>query len=195
MFWRYIHINGLPDNYIMEILKTWFSPKKEKIYIGFEDLKYAITSFCMEDAPSNRSNPFNMPSSGGERNENWYKQREQYVIINTLSTYEQDCLIIGTCSTTTEENIINKMIETSVSANIILYGRNSSDESVRTKRTQLQRLGFETVYIYGGGLFEWLLLQDIYGFNEFPTTTKCKDMLRFRPVLSISQEALHRITY
>ena len=179
----------------MEILKTWFSPKIEKIYIGFEDLKYAITPFRIEDVQSIRSNPFNMPPSGAEMNENWCKQRERYVIINTLSTYEQDCLIIGTCSTTTEENIINKMIESAATVNIILYGRNSSDDSVRTKLTQLQRLGFETVYIYGGGLFEWLLLQDIYGFNEFPTTTKCKDMLRFRPVLSIRQEALHRITY
>ena len=49
-----------------------------------------------------------------------------------------------------------------------------------TKYTQLLNLGFTNVYIYPGGLFEWLCLQDIYGFENFPTTKKELDILRFK---------------
>ena len=42
-------------------------------------------------------------------------------------------------------------------------------------------LGFYNVYLYNGGLFEWLLLQDIYGFDEFPTTKKELDILKYKP--------------
>jgi len=34
--------------------------------------------------------------------------------------------------------------------------------------------------VYPGGLFEWLLLQDIYGEDNFPTTKKEMDILRFK---------------
>jgi len=37
------------------------------------------------------------------------------------------------------------------------------------------------VYMYCGGMFEWLLLQDIYGANEFPTTARQMDILKYRP--------------
>jgi hypothetical protein len=46
-------------------------------------------------------------------------------------------------------------------------------------------LGFENVYIYRGGMFEWLLLQDIYGFDEFQTTSKITDLLKYKPDGSI----------
>jgi len=42
-------------------------------------------------------------------------------------------------------------------------------------------LGFTNVYVYPGGIFEWLLLQDIYGENEFPTTKIEIDILKFKP--------------
>ena len=42
-------------------------------------------------------------------------------------------------------------------------------------------LGFINVYMYSGGLFEWLLLQDIYGDEEFPTTKKDIDILKYKP--------------
>jgi hypothetical protein len=32
-----------------------------------------------------------------------------------------------------------------------------------------------------GGLFEWLMLQDIYGSDEFPTTKKELDILKYKP--------------
>ena len=119
--------------------------------IGFEDVKTAITS-------------------------------RQYTIINTLSIGEQDCLIKGTLAFDKEETVINQWIENNeMNVTIILYGKNSADESVQKKRKQLVSLGFTKVYIYGGGLFEWLLLQDIYGKDEFPTTRTCSDLLKYRP--------------
>ena len=48
--------------------------------------------------------------------------------------------------------------------------------------TTIKKLGLKNIYIYSGGLFEWLLLQDIYGEDEFPTTSKELDILKFKPV-------------
>ena len=64
---------------------------------------------------------------------------------------------------------------------IIVYGRNCNDDKVFKKYQQLLQLGFINVFIYLGGVFEWLMLQDIYGFNEFPTTSKQLDLLKYKP--------------
>ena len=71
---------------------------------------------------------------------------------------------------------------------IVIYGRNCNDEKIHIKCSQLTSLGFYNVYIYFGGLFEWLLLQDIYGKQEFPTTKKELDLLKYKPnkILNIS---------
>ena len=66
--------------------------------------------------------------------------------------------------------------------NIILYGKNSNDELIERKTLQLQQLGFHNIFIYVGGMFEWLLLQDIYGEDVFPTTSKENDILKFKPI-------------
>ena len=63
---------------------------------------------------------------------------------------------------------------------IIIYGKNSNDETPIKKCEQLLELGFSNIYIYAGGLFEWLLLQDIYGSELFPTTTKQNDLLKYK---------------
>ena len=54
------------------------------------------------------------------------------------------------------------------------------DNSTIKKHEQLLSLGLKNVYIYAGGLFEWLLLQDIYGYDEFPTTSKTIELLKYR---------------
>ena len=64
---------------------------------------------------------------------------------------------------------------------IIVYGRNCNDERTYKKYNQLVNLGFSYVYVYTGGLFEWLMLQDIYGPKEFPTTKKELDILKYKP--------------
>ena len=62
---------------------------------------------------------------------------------------------------------------------IVLYGLNCLDESLILKYNQLLGLGFKNIYIYIGGLFEWLMLQDIYGFEQFPTTSTVTDILKY----------------
>ena len=117
------------------------------------------------------------------------KNPESHLLINTLSESEQDCLLPNTVLANQEESIINKCIRNGTkNITIIIYGRNVNDEQIIKKYNQLLGLGFYRVYLYSGGLFEWLLLQDIYGQNEFPTTKKELDILKYKPnkVLNIS---------
>lgn len=106
-----------------------------------------------------------------------------YVLINTLQSMNQQCLIQSTILFQTEENLINEYINNYDfnSKTFIVYGENTNDESIETKYSQLLGLGFANVYIYRGGMFEWLLLQDIYGQTEFPTTINLLDILKYKP--------------
>ena len=90
---------------------------------------------------------------------------DKYILINTLPSSEQQCLIRGTISCSDEENIINSHLNKNLG--IVIYGKNSNENKVYEKYGQLIDLGFTKIYIYVGGLFEWLLLQDIYGEDEF----------------------------
>ena len=103
-----------------------------------------------------------------------------YLLINTLPNHEQSCLITGTVNFSSEEQIINGLLENNKMQNIIIYGKNCNDISVYKKYKQFSELGFNNVYIYLGGLFEWLLLQDIYGNDQFPTTTEIIDILKYK---------------
>jgi hypothetical protein len=105
-----------------------------------------------------------------------------------LSSTEQQCLIKSTVGLDQEEAIINKYIKENKGIKIIVYGKNSHDELVHKKYQQLASLGFQNVYAYTGGIFEWLLLQDIYGHEIFPTSKKELDLLRYKPppLLNIS---------
>ena len=109
------------------------------------------------------------------------KNPEIYLLINTLNEHEQTCLIKNTVPIIQEEMIINKHLSSSKSIRIIIYGKNSNDEKIYKKYQQLISLGFYNVYVYMGGLFEWLILQDIYGSDEFPTTKKELDVLKYKP--------------
>jgi len=135
------------------------TPKK---YIGFEDVKYAI------------SNP------------------GDFIIINTLSANNQGVLIRGTLECEKEEAAINEQITNYRAPDIpvIIYGSNCGDEGALKKQEQLTNLGVKHVYIYMGGMFEWLLLQDIYGYDEFPTTNKCVDILKFRGTRRLEKQLL-----
>jgi len=110
------------------------------------------------------------------------KNPEGHLLINTLSTLEQNCLIVNTININNEENIINSCIKRGAKDIIIvIYGKNSNDEKLYNKYNQLTSLGFYNVYVYTGGLFEWLMLQDIYGEKDFPTTKKELDILKYKP--------------
>jgi len=110
------------------------------------------------------------------------KNRDGVILINVLNTSQQDCLIPTTIGINTEIEVINNCIKTNrKDIKIIIYGRNCNDEKTYEKYAQLVSLGFYNVYVYPGGLFEWLMLQDIYGAEEFPTTKKELDILKFKP--------------
>ena len=135
----------------MNIFK-WFSEQPNKI--GFEDVKRSISKMISM----------------------------QTILINTLPSDEQSCLIKTTINSSQEESIINDWIQKNdfKTKNIIIYGKNATDNSVFDKYKQLSGIGFSNIYIYGGGMFEWLLLQDVYGFSDFPTTIQNADLLKYR---------------
>jgi hypothetical protein len=103
-----------------------------------------------------------------------------YYIINTLPLHFQDCLIATTVSYLAEEKLINDLLSSynSGKKTIVIYGLNSQDVSAEMKYKQLISLGLENVCLYSGGFFEWTLLQDIYGKDQFPTTSRVVDLLR-----------------
>ncbi len=110
------------------------------------------------------------------------KNSEVHILINTLPENNQDCLIPNTININQEELLINKFIKTgNKQIKIIIYGSNSNDEKIYVKYNQLTSLGFYNVFIYTGGIFEWLMLQDIYGDIDFPTTKKELDILKYKP--------------
>jgi hypothetical protein len=126
--------------------------------VGFEDIKFAI------DNPT------------------------KHILISTLPSNDQDILIKTSIAPDSEENVINAQLNdyNTPDLPIIIYGKNANDPSVETKYKQLCRLGFKDVYMYPGGLFEWLMLQDIYGEDEFPTKRnslikQMPDILRYKP--------------
>jgi len=127
--------------------------------IGFEDMKYVIKN-----------------------------KKKNYVMINTLSITEQECLIPGTVAVKDEETFINKHLNKNIS--IIIYGKNANDDSIFKKYEQLLKLGFNSVFVYTGGIFEWLLLQDIYGKDEFPTTSEELDILKYRAATVLQDRLL-----
>jgi 23S rRNA pseudoU1915 N3-methylase RlmH len=105
---------------------------------------------------------------------------EVYLIINTLPPSDQKCLIVNTTNAEEEEILINKYMKENKAIRIIIYGKNCNDESIQKKYQQLLTLGFYNIFIYTGGMFEWLMLQDIYGRDMFPTTKKEQDLLKYK---------------
>lgn len=108
------------------------------------------------------------------------KRTSEFIIISTLPEDNQGCLITNTISPSEEYKLLNHYIKTNLSIKIVIYGENSTDNSVIDKYNQLYKLGFKNIYVYLGGLFEWLLLQDIYGDDQFITTNKIIDILKYK---------------
>jgi len=129
---------------------SWFPPQQRRV--GFDDVLLAVG------------------------------QPETYLLINTLPVQEQSCLIFSTVSIAEEEVMINQLISSYKhhDKTVILYGKNGADTSVDRKYQQLTGLGFRNVFVYAGGMLEWMLLQDAFGKDEFPTTSTLLDLLRFQ---------------
>ena len=114
-----------------------------------------------------------------------------FLLIATTSL--DDCgRIVNTVDASVEEQRVNDCLGKRDKPGVIVYGQNCADAQVETKAAQLVGLGFPNVYVYCGGMLEWLLLQDIYGADEFPTTKAERDILRFKPAPTL---ALKRIAY
>ena len=126
--------------------------------VGFEDVKHAI-----------RLGP------------------AKFILINT---FEQDFMIQGTVSSEREEIVINAQLTdyTKPDVPIIIYGRNSCDDSVDLKEKQMRALGLDDIYVYRGGMFEWLLMGDVFGTDMFPVSKRdlgtvkgTVDILKYAP--------------
>ena len=103
------------------------------------------------------------------------------LIINTLPPSLQHCLIKTTVDIRFEERVVNTFIHKKPDIMIIVYGKNSNDITILHKYEQLVKLGFTNVHIYTGGIFEWMLLHEIYGKDLFKITKYEIDILRYRP--------------
>jgi 23S rRNA pseudoU1915 N3-methylase RlmH len=109
------------------------------------------------------------------------KNKENHILINTLNENEQDCLIINTVKAANEETIINQLLKNgNKSIKIIVYGKNGNDEKIYKKYNQLISLGFYNVYLYIGGMFEWLLLQEVFDKINFQTDGFIKDIVDYK---------------
>ena len=100
------------------------------------------------------------------------------IIISTLPNDEQSILIHKTVPSINEIHAVEHAIQ--YRKNIIIYGKHSNDDKIYEQYDKITKLG-GNASIYVGGLFEWLLLQDIYGEKDFPTTNIELDILKYKP--------------
>lgn len=135
----------------MSFLKNVFQ-QRCCTYVNFEDVKYAI------------------------------KNPDKFILLNTLPTEKQKCLIYTTLHASDEERVMNEMIHSIrvPDKKIVIYGENHCDETIDSKLNSLINFGLNEVFVYKGGMFEWVLLQDIYGKDDFPTTETELDILKFK---------------
>jgi rhodanese-related sulfurtransferase len=119
------------------------------------------------------------------------------ILINTLeNTPEaQSCILPNTIHFSQEEQVINECLQKAKNISLIIYGRNANDITIYQKYAQLHDLGFTNVYVYPGGMFEWMLLQDIYSDEHFKTTTKELDILKFKPKSEMNTEEFSQIRF
>ena len=131
--------------------------------VGFEDILYIIKQYqkCTKNL---------RPSTLHH-----HHCHRTYWLVNTLPANQQDVLISHTIPYHGEEDMFNDVLnDLSKKPHeyfIVIYGKNNTDDTVDKKYKQLIDFGFTNVFVYYGGLFEWTLLQDVYGSEHFPTTT------------------------
>lgn len=111
---------------------------------------------------------------------------DKHILIHVMDENDQSLLIKGTLTIENEIETMNSVLSASKQreTRIIIYGKNTDDYGQIIKRyKQLCGLGFDAC-VYFGGLFEWLLLQEIYGISEFPIEKRGSaqvDVLKYAP--------------
>ena len=108
-----------------------------------------------------------------------FSKSNDYLLINTLNEDMQHCLIINTIHAKQEVSSVEKALKENKP--FVIYGMHHYDSSLLRKYQQLKKLGAGLIYVYGGGMFEWLLLQDIYGNEQFTTSGNELDILKYKP--------------
>lgn len=106
------------------------------------------------------------------------------ILIHVMEKEDQELLIKNTLLIDEEIERINSILSfRKMDVTIVIYGKNTDDISkVIGKYRKLCDMGFSNVYVYLGGLFEWLLLQEIYGNDEIKTNNICnKNILDYKP--------------
>jgi len=108
-------------------------------------------------------------------------QRGHAILIHTME--DETLLIDKTLTIAKETDKINGLLHAhNYDTPIIVYGKNVDDyEILLKKHAQLVKLGFRNVWFYPGGLFEWILLRDVFGPQQFPTTAVVKDLIKYKP--------------
>ncbi len=96
--------------------------------------------------------------------------RSGKTVVHIMDVSDETILIKGTLTAYQEVEKINLWISNGAFDNeIYIYGYSNADfNKLLQRHKQLLGLGFHKVYIYFGGMFEWLLLRDVYGATEFP---------------------------
>jgi hypothetical protein len=112
--------------------------------------------------------------------QNYITEKHDFILINTLLETNQDCLIKYTTNAKKESEIINELLHKNKKKEIVIYGMNHKDITIIKKYSQLKKLGFTNIHIYFGGLFEWLLLKEVYGSINFPTDGETIDILKYK---------------
>lgn len=110
--------------------------------------------------------------------------KRTHFLIHVMEKEDQDLLIKGTLLINEEIEKMNSLLSSGkTNMTIVIYGKNTDDVSkVIGRYRQLHDIGFSNVYVYLGGLFEWLLLQEIYGNDEIKTNNVCtKNILDYKP--------------
>jgi rhodanese-related sulfurtransferase len=91
------------------------------------------------------------------------------LLFNALKKDYHSCVIPGTIPYTVMKKVIKNMKEEDI---VVVYCANySCNLSHKFAEKKLGHL--ETVYIYSGGVFEWLLLQKKYGKKKYPSSEDC----------------------
>lgn len=134
-------------------LLEWFGSKEVVKVIGFEDMLSLL--------------------------------RSNVVLLNTMARGDQACLIRGTLHADDEESAMNAMLTSTdplvTDRWVVVYGRHTLDPKPMEKARTLRLMGLSRLLVYRGGLFEWLLLQEVFGQDQFPTQGACPDLLAYRP--------------
>ena len=114
-------------------------------------------------------------------------------IIHIMNVGDENILIKNTLTAQLEIERINNYLDSGkTDIDIYIYGYSNADfNKLLQRQKQLNRLGFKNVYVYFGGMFEWLLLREVYGQSEFPINGtdigKVIDILKYhKPIKSYS---------